>query len=639
MPFLDSYELSLIVGESSRQVKKVSERKDKIMKKRTYRKSSDVIKGCVEYDFETDSYFTREKFTRSLNFYDFEVFQYDWLVVIINPIDCTRTFIVNDSKALEEYYERHKKEVWVGYNSHDYDRYIIKGILLGMNPKEVSDSLIYDKLKGWQISDEFRNVVLYDFDIMNKRAGSLKTMEAYMGNDINETSVPFDIDRILTRNEINSTFKYCNHDVEQTMEVFKYRINEYNAHVDLLKTFEMKASFVSLTKAQLTAQILECKRIERHDEFDIQFVDTIRLDRYRHIMDWFKNKSNMNYDKSLTANVCGIPHNFGWGGLHGCAKYPVHTKGKIFHADVTSFYPSLMIEYDFLTRNCIHKEKFKEIYDKRVELKRQGKKAEQAPYKIVLNSTYGITKDKYSSALDSRQANCICINGQLLLLDLLEKLEPYVELINSNTDGIIVKVNSEENESMMRKICNEWSKRTRMGLGLDEITEIWQTPDVNSYIFRFANGKLERKGAYAKESNPLDNNLSIVNEAVVRFLTEGKSVEDTVNECEDLGKFQMVVKVSDGFIYAWHNGERLRDRTFRVFASKDVSDTFIGRSKIENGTVMKFADTPENCFIDNGDIKEKKIPPQLDRRWYVNLAKKRIRNKYGVDTDMNTLGL
>ena len=49
-----------------------------------------------------------------LNFYDFEVFKHDWLVVIINPAERTETVIVNDKAKLEEYYETHKSEIWVG---------------------------------------------------------------------------------------------------------------------------------------------------------------------------------------------------------------------------------------------------------------------------------------------------------------------------------------------------------------------------------------------------------------------------------------------------------------------------------------------------------------------------------------------
>lgn len=290
-----------------------------------------------------------------------------------------------------------------------------------------------------------------------------------------------------------------------------------------------------------------------------------------------------------------------------------------------------MIEYDLLTRNCRDKGKYKKIYDTRVALKKAGKKKEQAPYKIALNSTYGICKDKYSKAYDPRQANNVCVNGQLLLLDLIEHLEEYIDLLQANTDGIIYQVKKPEYEDKVKEVCNEWMERTGMGLGFDEIDWIVQR-DVNSYIFKFSNGKYERKGAYLKELNDLDYDLPIVNEAMVAYITEGRPVEDTINGCDELIKFQKVVRVSSNYKVGWHNGEYLNDRTFRVFASKDHRDTYIGRAKTEGGSVEKFADTPINCFIDNSDVKSKSVPSKLDRNWYIRLAKDRLKN-FGVSIE------
>ena len=65
-----------------------------------------------------------------LNFFDFECFKYDWLVVIINPIERAEHVIINDPEKLKRYYEEHKNEIWVGYNSRGYDQFILKAILL-----------------------------------------------------------------------------------------------------------------------------------------------------------------------------------------------------------------------------------------------------------------------------------------------------------------------------------------------------------------------------------------------------------------------------------------------------------------------------------------------------------------------------
>ena len=558
-----------------------------------------------------------------LNFYDFEVFKYDWLVVIINPADRSEKVIVNDKEQLEQYYNKHKNEIWVGYNSRGYDQYILKGIMCGFDPYKISKHIVIDKKPGYSFSNLFNKFSLYNYDVGNKFHG-LKQLEGFMGNNIKETEIPFDLDRKLTPEEIKKTIGYCRHDVEQTIEVFLQKKSDFDAHIDVIKTFNLPLSYINKTQAQLTAAALGCQRQEHNDEWEISFVPTIRLNKYQYIWDWFKNPDNYKNGDKLDVTVCGVPHTFGLGGIHGAPNKPLHRKGLIIHVDVTSYYPSLMIVYDLLSRNVKDKTVFKQIYDKRVALKKAGKKKEQAPYKIILNGTFGITNDPYSLAYDPRRNHEVCINGQLLLLDLLEKLENHCEIIQSNTDGIIIQIpDTDKDFDIIDDICYEWEQRTGMSLGFDIITEIYQK-DVNNYVFTFENGKYERKGAYVKELGPIDYDLPIVNEALVNFMTKHISVETTINECEDLIKFQKIVKVSSKYECGWHNNKKLTDKTFRVFASKDKTDSYIGKQKTAGATVEKFANTPEHCFIDNEEIKNKKVPYTLDRKWYIDLAKERL---------------
>ena len=559
-----------------------------------------------------------------LNFYDFEVLKYDWLVVIINPIEQTTMKIANDKDKLAEYHKQHKDQIWIGYNSRNYDQYILKSILLGFDPKEVSDWIIAGGNKGWEYSSVLNQIQLYNYDCQNK-FNSLKQLEGFMGNSVQETSVPFDIDRPLTTEEIEMTFKYCQHDVEQTMQVFMQKKADFDAHMALIKTFNLGLRNISRTQAQLSALALGCSKHDWFDEWDFRFVDTLHITKYQYVMSWFLDQKQVkDYKNSFTTNVCGVPHQFGWGGVHGAPDHPIHRKGLLLHVDVTSFYPSIMIRYDMLSRNVKDKAVYKQIYDTRVALKKAGKKAEQAPYKIILNATFGICKDPSSSAYDPRQANNVCINGQLLLLDLLEHLEGHCELIQSNTDGLIIQIpDTDEAFDKVDDICYEWESRTGMKLGFDVITEIWQK-DVNNYIFKFADGKVERKGAYVKPLNDLDNDLPIVNKALVAFMVDGVRPEKTIGDCTDLKDFQKIVKLSSKYKYAWHGGSKLNEKTFRVFASKNPFNGYIGKQKDAGMTIEKFANTPEHCFIVNENVNGVKAPDDLDKSYYVNLAYKRL---------------
>ena len=68
--------------------------------------------------------FTEEKYPYGLVFHDFEVFMYDWLVVLIDPVHKTRTVICNNRAALREYYELHTETLFMMFkyskaNFHD----------------------------------------------------------------------------------------------------------------------------------------------------------------------------------------------------------------------------------------------------------------------------------------------------------------------------------------------------------------------------------------------------------------------------------------------------------------------------------------------------------------------------------------
>jgi DNA polymerase len=595
-----------------------------------------------------------------LLFYDFEVTMYDWLVTIISPMTQEEFYFENDQPALVDFYEKHKNDIWIGCNNHHYDDYILKGIICDFNPYDINEHIITKKQDGWKYSNLFRKIKLLSYDVMTRIDRGLKVWEGFLGNMIKESDVDFRIKRKLTKEELAEMRKYNRHDVEQTIEVFIEKKNDFDAILSLIKMFPEVLSIkdIGLTKAQISAKILECERVSRDDEFDLFVLPCIQIKKYKQAIDFFMNPVNHNYEKKLEMIVAGITHTLGWGGIHaGKEKYRNNGVGRqIWHIDVASFYPRLMIFHGLLTRNSRKPEKFKLIYDKRLELKRAGKKKEQAPLKIVINGTYGISKAMTSSAYDPRNANLICINGQLMLIDLIEHLEQIdgFELIQSNTDGLIISLpDTDEAFEQMDDICYEWEKRCDMELEFDEIKAMCGQKDVNNYVFQFSNGKLERKGAYVKELSSLDYDLPIVNKAVVEALVHEIPVEKTILECDDLKEFQMVRKISSKYSKILHGGyweshkainpktgrlktfetfigerKELNEKCIRLFASTSMNDGGLwkvkGADKIE-----KLEGTPEHCFIFNEDVNGVKCPSKLDKQWYIKTAKERLKG-FGV---------
>lgn len=572
-----------------------------------------------------------------LNFYDFEVFKYDWMVVVINPVTHDERVIINDVDALTALYEEHKREIWVGYNNLHYDQFIFKGILCGFDPKAINDFIIVEGHKGWQYSSLLRKLYMVNYDVFHPRTDrGLKTHEAYLGNDICETTVPFDIDRKLTDAEIAETVKYCRHDVEQTIEVFMQRKSEFDARMDLLKMFDLPLVYLGKTDAQLTAIILGAERPARprDDEFDIVPLPCLDLGPYDFIRSWYLDPANQDYSATLDFDIAGCPHKCAWGGLHGAiAQYA--GEGYFINVDVESYYPAEMIAHDLLSRNVRDPSKFKGIRDHRIELK-HAKDPRQKALKLVVNGTYGASKDAFNALYDPRQANMVCVNGQLMLIDLMHKLVRDVgaEIIQSNTDGVLIRMPDDFDGGpdafydRVDDVAYEWEHRTGMDLEFDEFTRVYQK-DVNNYVLVAADGSMKTKGAYVKKLGPLDYDLAVVNKALVEFMVHSVPVEDTIAADDDLIDYQRVVKVSGKYKYGVHGHERLTDRCFRVFASTRKSDGMIGRVKAGKAKPEKFGNTSEHSFIDNGDVHGKKCPCYLDKSWYIQLAKTRLA-QFGV---------
>lgn len=613
-----------------------------------------------------------------LHFYDFEVFKYDWLVVIKNPMTRTRTVIINDKDALEDYYNKYKNEIFVGYNCRQYDQYIFKGILCGFDPYKINEHIIVKKKDGWRFSNLLRQYPLNNFDVMPNPPVGLKTMEAFMGHNIKETDVPFNIDRKLTQDEIDKTIFYCEHDVDETTEVFLRKKEEFDTMMFLIKTFKLPLSYISKTKAQAVAAIAggNSQGHNFNDEFDYKILDCIKIDKYKRVYDFFKNAKNdtlvemqaeelevvnlladaraknkprliaryqkrldeLNwrnpdcfksyfYSRELKIEISGVPHVFKWGGIHGAIE-EYTGEGIYLMADVQAYYPSMGIRNEFGKRVMNNWENVVLIHNENIRLKHAGDKKARQPFKIADNGWTGQLKDVNSSIYDPMANNCICVNGQLMLLDLLEKLEGHCQLIQSNTDGILIKLNKMSDYEIIDDIVYEWEKRTGMVMEFDLYKKVFQK-DVNNYCIVSMSGKTKTKGGYVKALGELDNDLPIVNKAMVDYMINGTPVDVTINNCNDLIMYQKVVKISNKYMHGLHNGMSLTDKTFRVFASRDKRDTSIYKVKNLEKNPEKFANTPEHCFIENGDVNGLTVTSKLDKQWYIDMTKERLR-QFGV---------
>lgn len=575
----------------------------------------------------------QQKGVNGLLFYDFEVFKYDWLVVVMDMTAKKTHVIINSPEELEALYKANIKEIWVGFNSRHYDQYILKAILCGFDPKKVNDYIITKGNPGWKFSSLFRQFPLWNYDVMLNTDVGLKSFEGFMGNDIKETSVPFNIDRKLTPEEIAETVKYCKHDVEQTVQVFLKRTEEFNTMMYFIKHFGLSMDYISKTKAQLAAEILGGNRkgADFDDEFQFPILDCLHLNKYKHIAEWYTNPENHDYSKKQDKQiVAGVEHTFAWGGGHGArAKYSAD--GVFLIIDVTAYYPSLQKKYHFGYRVMNHPENFEFIHDSNIAYKRKGDKKARQPFKIMDNAISGQMKQKSSALYDPMSNNSICINGQLLLLDLVEHIEPYCELIQNNTDGIIVKLKDYEHDfDVLDDVVYEWEQRTGMKMDFDTYIGTIYQKDVNNYLLiDRKTGAVKAKGGYVMKLNDLSYDLPIINKALVDYMIHGIPVRRTIIECQDLREFQLVSRISSKYTHILYGDKPIKEKCIRVFASNNPADPGVKKVHAVRKTTAKLTNSPEHCFIFNDDVKSVPVPDKLDRQWYIDFANKRL-SDFGV---------
>jgi DNA polymerase len=572
-------------------------------------------------------------------FFDFEVFKYDWLVVAIDPIKKKEYVIVNDKYELEKLYQTSKNDIWVGFNCRNYDQYILKGILCGFDPKVINDWIIVKGRKGWEFSSLFNKMTLNLFDVMPNPPVSLKTLEGFLGKNIHETSVPFDINRKLTEQEIKETIGYCRDDVLNTIEVFLKRKGEFDAQMDLLKAFNFPLSYLGKTQAQLAAVILDAKKVRFKDDWDIRLPNNMNLGKYSMVADWFLNKDNHHEDAELKIYIAGVEHTIAWGGIHaGIPKTTItcNEDEVIFDIDVGQLYPNIMRIYKLLSRAARKPEMLEHVLDTSMRLKAEGKKKEREPYKRQCNIFYGAMGDKFNPLYDPLYRTLVCVFGQVFLIDLIDKIEDIVQIINSNTDGIFFKCKKKDVPELKRRV-GEWEERTHLEMEYAEYSK-FISKDVNNYLAVMTNGKIHAKGAYVKDLNDLDFDLPIVNEALRNYMIFGTSVEVTINSCTDFRKFQKIVKLSNKYKWVEHESgkgtTKFDNKAYRVFSTRNHNYGRLLKCKpIDNGVKKdKFGNTPLHCRVVNDDIRTMACPDWLDRDYYISVAKERL-TAFGVTLD------
>ena len=252
----------------------------------------------------------------------------------------------------------------------------------------------------------------------------------------------------------------------------------------------------------------------------------------------------------------------------------------------TSYYPSIMISYGISPKH-LNKTAFIKMLtflkDTRVKCKHTKdsdahiikgvpNKVGAEALKIVINSIYGKLGSELFFLYDRFAQMQVTINGQLMVMMVVEALElAGIHVVSANTDGIIVKL-PKDKENEFKDITDAWCAQNKLGAD-SERYKLFVTRDINNYFDIQSNDKVEYKGSldphqYLKDLKK-GYDMPIVAKAVFEYFANGISVMETLRNHKDIldfcktqnvGKqFEVVYqKVVDGKVIDVHSQRHVR---------------------------------------------------------------------------------
>jgi hypothetical protein len=495
-----------------------------------------------------------------------------------------RIFVIhstrNDLPQLIDFLSSLKKDkCWLfGYNNIAFDSQIIEYIFqnrtrllkLDVNDlvKEIYDysqKVIKDSNTGafadypeWKLSIPQLDIFKLNHWDNDAKRSSLKWIQYSMDwHNVEEMPHPYYKPVIGTSNMI-SIVKYCINDVASTKAIFSLpdMREQIKLRAALSKEYGLKLHSASEPRISKEMFIHFLSQKLKRDRKEIKDLRTKRdrvamkdlilpyvkfkTPEFCNMLAWFKKLDLEIPDGKMegpkhTMRYMGVPTDYGLGGLHGCTAPGIYESSEthiIISVDVASYYPNLAIRNKWSPAH-IPKEPFCELYEWFYNARKKYDKKNPLNYlfKIILNSTYGLSKNRYSFLYDPELTFRITVNGQLLLSMLYEEISlaiPDAQPIMQNTDGLEFIIPKDKIE-LFTDVCAEWEKMTQLTLETDTYKKMI-IRDVNNYIAVYTDitKKPKCKGAFEWEKLALHKNKSflVVSKAIYHYFVHGLTPEE-----------------------------------------------------------------------------------------------------------------
>jgi DNA polymerase elongation subunit (family B) len=332
----------------------------------------------------------------------------------------------------------------------------------------------------------------------------------------------------------------------------------------------------------------------------------------------------------------GVKTDYGLGGIHGARTSKVYNSTEdmvIITSDVISFYPNLAIRNGWAPAH-LPKQEFSEQYEWFFDERKKIPKSDPRNYvyKIILNSTYGLSNDENSFLYDPQFTMSITINGQLSLTMLYEMIcegIPGAIPLMQNTDGLETIIPREYVDKYM-EICKIWEGITKLELEHDTYSKL-VLGDVNNYIAVTEKGKSKCKGRFEYENLALHKNKSflVIPKALHAYFVEGIKPEKFIKENLNIFDFCGGVKIKGDWEFIERKielgdySETKLQETIRYYVSKQGSKIIKkhnsdGRDiQIEAGrwlqtTMINYVEKPFDEYDINYDYYLEKIRKEIE---------------------------
>jgi hypothetical protein len=605
-----------------------------------------------------------------------------------------KTFIIHklqdDSVELIKFLKENIKnnEYHISFNGIGFDSQVTHNILKhykewkGMDPDGITEEIYgyaqeairrsnnreFSEFPEWQMLIKQIDVFkLNHWDNMAKRS-SLKWIEYTMDWDnILDMPIHHEAD-INTQEELNTIVEYCINDVDATHEIYNRSKDLIALRMNLTKEYNinlMNASEPRISKELFSFYLSKELNIEKRELKKLRtFRKVIKLDRiilpcvafatpeFNNLLDRFKtvelDPQNIKGAFKHSVVYKGVKTHFGLGGAHGANQpgvYEADEDNIIMSSDVTSFYPNLAIKNGWSPAHLPSKQ-FCTLYEWFFTERKKIPKSNPMNYvyKIILNSTYGLSNDKNSFLYDPEFTMRITINGQLTLMMLYEMIMeaiPDAIPLLQNTDGIETIIPKKYKEKYM-EVCKQWEDITNFNLEHDEYKKLILA-DVNNYIAINLDNKAKCKGRFEFKNLALHKNKSklVIPKAIYEYFVNGMLPEDYLKTNKNILDYCIGSKTNSGWQVvadSLEKGEYIQENLQKInrYYISDKGVKLIKRNKNDGREIQLEAGKWIQTVFNKVDSR-KWEDYNINEKYYLQAIEKEINNILNVNCNQLSL--